>query len=62
MGYHLHFEANNQGAVIGDKGRQHYRELINPLFFYDLDAIGGKINPNSDAVKKYYGAYWYGYD
>ena len=62
MGYHLHFEANNRGAAIGDKGRQYYRELINPLFFYDLDAIGGKINPNSDAVKKYYGAYWYGYD
>lgn len=62
MGYHLHFEANNRGAAIGDKGRQYYRELINPLFFYDLDATGGKINPNSDAVKKYYGAYWYGYD
>lgn len=62
MGYHLHFEANNRGAAIGDQGRQYYRELINPLFFYDLDAMGGRVNPNSDAVKKYYGAYWYGYD
>lgn len=62
MGYHLHFEANNRGAAIGDQGRQNYSELINPLFFYDLDAMGGTVNPNSDAVKKYYGAYWYGHD
>lgn len=61
-GYHLHFEANNKNASIGDgsTARQYYAYLINPLFFYMDKAV--RINSNCDAETKYYGSYWYGND
>lgn len=78
-GSHLHFEANNKNASIGDgsTARDYYNYLINPLFFftnssnnYIIGTIIDKkdnddkiiINKDSDAVAKYYGAYWYGND
>lgn len=61
-GYHLHFEANNKNASIGDgsTARQYYAYLINPLFFYIDKTV--RINYDSDAEEKYYGSYWYGND
>lgn len=61
-GYHLHFEANNKNASIGDgsTARQYYSYLINPLFFYMDKNV--RLNSGCAAETKYYGSYWYGND
>ncbi len=76
-GAHLHFEANNQNASIGDDARNYYAYLINPIFFYlkpiNDCIIGNKedkkdnddkiiIDSGTSGVSKYNGAYWYGDD
>ncbi len=58
MGYHLHFEANNQGASVGDAGRSNFTYTLNPIYFYVNKAF--RFNPQSNSYKNY-GGYWYNY-
>ena len=57
-GYHLHMEANNRNAGIGDSGRTTYTYTINPLYFY-MD-ITPKFS-NNDSYNAH-GGYWYNED
>ena len=54
-GYHLHMEANNMNAAVGDSGRSNYTNTINPLYFY-MDIIPTFSN-NSSFIE--HGGYWY---
>lgn len=70
MGYHLHFEFNNQNSSIAlnngvqtsGYGRKSYDYLINPIFLYIDEYEDGKIsyNKTSDAEVKYMKTFWYG--
>lgn len=70
MGYHLHFEVNNQNSSIGlsgetqitGYGRKSYDYLINPIFLYIDEYENGNIryNHQSDAEVKYMKTFWYG--
>lgn len=57
MGYHLHFEANNRNAAVGDIGRSDFTNTINPIYFYLNKSI--RINNSSEACQNGYTAYWY---
>lgn len=57
MGYHLHFEANNRNAAVGDVGRSDFTNTINPIYFYLDKSI--RINNGSEACENGYTAYWY---
>ncbi|MBQ8015449.1 MAG: M23 family metallopeptidase [Clostridia bacterium] len=74
---HFEANNRNVSIGDGGDIRNYYANLINPLFFFTNDSnnyiIGTKadkegnddkiiINSGSDAVSKYYGAYWYGND
>ncbi len=70
MGYHLHFEINNQNSSIGLKGdsqivgygRKSYDYLINPIFLYIDEYENDEIryNETSEAEEKYMKTFWYG--
>lgn len=71
MGYHLHFEFNNQNSSIGftsdggqiiGEGRKSYDYLINPIFLYiDKYEIGEiTYNQTSESEKRYKKTFWYG--
>ena len=56
-GYHLHMEANNLNASVGDNGRSDFKNTINPIYFYlNRDFT---FNYTSYAAKNNYGFYWY---
>lgn len=57
-GYHLHMEANNRNAAVGDSERRGYTYTINPLYFYI------NITPtfSNNASYKNHGGYWYNED
>lgn len=57
MGYHLHFEANNQNAAVGDANRSNFTYTLNPLHFYADKSV---TFSNTDSYKNY-GGYWYFY-
>ncbi|MBQ4603280.1 MAG: Ig-like domain-containing protein [Clostridia bacterium] len=74
---HFEANNQNVSIGDGGDTRDYYANLINPLFFFTTYRnnyiIGTKadkegnddkiiINSGSDAVSKYYGAYWYGDD
>lgn len=69
MGYHLHFEFNNQNSSIGISGnkqtsgygRKSFDYLVNPIFIYMDEYEEGIItyNPSSEA-EKYKKTFWYG--
>lgn len=74
---HFEANNQNVSIGDGSTARDYYANLINPLFFFtdytNNYIIGTKdhkkgnddkiiINSESDAVSKYYGAYWYGDD
>ncbi|MBO5229908.1 MAG: M23 family metallopeptidase [Clostridia bacterium] len=54
-GYHLHMEANNMNAAVGDTGRSNYTNTINPLYFY-MDTTPTFSN---NASYQEHGGYWY---
>lgn len=57
-GYHLHMEANNKNAGIGDSNRTTYKYTINPLYFYMN--VTPKFSDNNSY--KAHGGYWYNED
>lgn len=63
-GPHLHFEANNWNAGIGDSGRSDFTYTINPIFFYMNMEKNGQFSFNSScyAQKNGYGFYFYNYN
>lgn len=70
MGYHLHFEFNNQNSSIGlsgetqttEYGRKSYDYLVNPIFVYMDEYKDGTItyNKTSASESKYMKTFWYG--
>ncbi len=70
MGYHLHFEFNNQNSSIGlsgnsqipGYGRKSFDYLVNPIFVYIDKYENGDItyNPTSEAELNYKKTFWYG--
>ena len=70
MGYHLHFEFNNQNSSIGVSGdaqisgygRKSYDYLVNPIFVYMDEYQNGEIDYNkySAAETTYMKTFWYG--
>lgn len=70
MGYHLHFEFNNQNSSIGlsgktqttEYGRKSYDYLVNPIFVYMDEYEDGTItyNKTSASESKYMKTFWYG--
>lgn len=57
MGYHLHFETNNQNAAVGDSGRSDFKYTINPMFFFVYKDVSFS---QTNSFSKY-GGYWYNY-
>ncbi len=57
MGYHLHFEANNKNAAVGNSGRSNFVNTINPIYFY-IDTQSNVTFSSTDSYKQY-GGYWY---
>lgn len=57
MGYHLHFEINNQNAAVGDAGRRDFTYTINPIYFY----VNKTFRFNQSNSYNEYGGYWYNY-
>lgn len=71
MGYHLHFEFNNQTSSIGilsdgsqttGYGRKSYDYLVNPIFLYTDKYENKEIlyNPTSESELLYFKTFWYG--
>ena len=60
QGYHLHMEANNINAAIGDSGRSDFIRTINPVYFYIEFAFN--LNRTCYAANNGYGFYWYNYN
>ncbi len=56
-GYHLHFEANNLNASVGEDGRSNFENTINPIYFY-LN-FNFNFNRTCYAANHNYGFYWY---
>lgn len=62
MGAHLHFEANNKDAGVGDTGRSNFVNTINPLLFYlDMKNIITYNYSASMTDISTYGFYWHYY-
>lgn len=69
MGYHLHFEFNNQnssislsnGKQISGYGRKSYDYLVNPIFLYIDEYEREEIFYNEDSeAENYMKTFWYG--
>lgn len=71
MGYHLHFEFNNQTSSIGvtsdgrqttGYGRKRFDYLVNPIFLYMDEYHAGELTyyKNSESEKNYFKTFWYG--
>ena len=71
MGYHLHFEFNNQTSSIGvtsdgsqttGYGRKSFDYLVNPIFLYMDEYHAGELTyyKNSESEKNYFKTFWYG--